>query len=463
MSFEADALPLHRMRRPAPQPARAFALRRAVHKDAMRSESLKSLWWHTAVPPPETDRLQERMVVDIAIVGGGFTGLTAALHLVERGKAVAVFEAAHLGAGASGLNAGFVVPNFAKADPAGVLKRLGEEKGRALLDLVSRGGGRVFETVRTFNIECDAAQTGWLQPAHSAAAADAARARAEFWRSLGRPTEYIDGDEVRRLTGMTRYRGALLDGSGGTIQPLSYLRGLARAAIENGVQVYEFSPVHDARRHGPAWRLMCNGSSVEAETVLLCTSAGREGLARRLSRSIVPLPVYQIATEPVASETVARIAPARIPVSDMRGNLFTYRLDRDDRLISGGMALLPIGAHDRLGRAIAKRLARELALPDVPRVECVWRGVAAMTPDFLPHLYEIGPRFIGAVGCNGRGVAMTAMLGEVLAEAATGTALDALPVPVAPPKAIPARPFAGLVTSAAVAAARLRDWREGAT
>ncbi len=427
----------------------------------MESETLRSLWWHTTEPPPQTAKLSGGVEAEVAIVGGGFTGLTAALHLAERGIEVVVLEAETLGAGASGLNGGFVVPNFAKADSAQATRRLGEARGRALLELVSRGAERVFETARAHNIVCDAAETGWMQPAHNEAAAEIARARVDFWRSLGRPVEYLSGAEVTKRTGMARYHGALFDRSGGTVQPLSYLRGLARAAIKHGATIYEGASVAAAVRQGDRWRLDCSGPTITAKTVLLCTNAAMSGLGRRLARTIVPLPVYQIATEPLPPEAVERIAPQRVPVSDMRGNIFTYRLDRDDRLISGGMSLVPLGAHQRVGQAVADRLARELKLPDVPRVDYVWRGVAAMTTDFLPRLIEFGPGFIGAIGCNGRGIAMTTMLGEVLADAATGTALSDLPVPTASTTAIPLRPLAGLAASAALLQARWRDWRAG--
>ena len=397
----------------------------------------------------------------MAIVGGGFTGLTAALHLAGRGKSVAVLEAARLGAGASGLNAGFVVPNFSKANPVTTIRRLGEAKGRALLALVARGADRVFETVEAHGMDSDAAQTGWLQPAHSQAADEAVRSRVDFWQSLGRPVEYISGDEVERICGVSGYRGALFDRSGGTIQPLSYLRGLARAAIDRGATVYEWTPVTGAERRNGSWLVDCGGRTVKADTVLLCTNAAGQGLAQRLARTIVPLNVYQIATEPLPADTVQRISPDRIPMSDMRANLFTYRLDRENRLISGGMAIVPIAAHRRLAQAIVERLARRLDLDRIPRVDFIWRGTAAMTTDFLPHLYEFGPGFIGAIGCNGRGIAMTAMLGEVLADAATGVPLDALPVPTAAARAIPLRPLAGAVASAALVHARWQDRRSG--
>jgi glycine/D-amino acid oxidase-like deaminating enzyme len=401
--------------------------------------------------------------VDVAIVGGGFTGLTAALHLAPRGVRVAVLEAEEIGAGASGLNAGFVVPNLAKADPELVLARLGGERGRRLLDLVGRGGDRVFEIIRDCAIDCDAVQTGWLQPAHSEAACAIAQARVAFWQSLGRPVDYLSAAEIAARTGMDIYRAALLDHSGGTIHPLNYAYGLARAVRERGAAVYENAAVLAAERQGSTWRLRCGEAQVTADRVVIATNASGSGIARRLGRTVIPLRVYQIATTPMHSEIVRRIAPERQPVSDMRSNLFTYRLDRNDRLISGGMAIIPVGAHGRVARAIVARLAAELRLRAVPDIAHVWRGTAAMTTDFLPHLLEFAPGMVGGIGCNGRGIATTTMLGEVLADAVCGTKLAELPVPVLSSRPLPWHRFAGIAASAALAHARWQDWRSRAT
>ncbi len=422
-------------------------------------EHQRTLWWQTSTPKPTLPTIAGDRSVDVAVIGAGFTGLTAALHIARSGSSVMVLEAEAIGSGASGFNAGFVVPNFAKADPDTVNRKLGAERGRALLDLVSQGGERVFSTARDNKIDCDAAQTGWLQPAHSDQMAGALKARVASWQALGRPLRYLDAAETASLTGVRGYRGALFDPTGGTIHPLSYAYGLARAALAAGALIKEDAPVMSVERMGDNWVLQTAGGRITARRVLLCTNAGKVGIARRLYRAIVPLSVYQIATAPLPKDVVARFSPQRHPVSDTRSNLFTYRLDRDDRLISGGMSLFPIGAHERMASGIVDRLAEELSLGFVPKVEHVWRGVAAMTTDFLPHLYEFGPGFIGGIGCNGRGVAMTAMLGEVMANAALGTPLSALPVPQAPARAIPFHTFAQAAPSFAIAQARWQDWR----
>jgi glycine/D-amino acid oxidase-like deaminating enzyme len=423
------------------------------------SEQRRTLWWHTATPQPRTADLPGRLSVDVAVVGGGFTGLTAALHLARRGARVAVLEAFAIGSGASGSNGGFVVPHFSKADPAAVIARLGPERGRRLVELVGQGGTRIFETVEALGIACDAAQTGWLQPAHTDAMGEVLKARAALWQDLGRPVRYLDAHEASALTPVRGYRGALFDPTGGTIQPLSYVHGLAREALRVGAAIYESAPVMRVGRENAHWLLQAAGSRITADKVLLCTNASRIGVAQRLYRTIVPLAVYQMATKPLPPDSVAAIAPGRHPVSDTRANLFTYRLDRSDRLISGGMAALPVGAHGRMAAAIVGRLARELGLGSVPEVEYIWRGTAAMTTDFLPHVYAFGDGFIGGIGCNGRGIAMTAMLGEVLADAACGTSLSDLPIPEAPARPLPFHWLARAAPSLAILQAKWQDWK----
>ncbi|WP_425053887.1 NAD(P)/FAD-dependent oxidoreductase [Psychromarinibacter sp. S121] len=395
--------------------------------------------------------------VDVLVIGGGFTGLTAARELAMAGHSVAVAEASQLGEGASGQNAGFVVPNFALMDPKAVIAKLGEDKGGALLDLVSTGADAVFETARAEGIACDAAQTGWLNPAATEADAEMLRARADTWRQRGRPVRFLSADQIAQQTGMRLYKGALLDDSGGTIHPLDYLFGLANAVRRHGGTVHEGAPVKSLAQSGDGWTATVNGNRIRAGKVLLCTNAFTTGAAGRLGRTTVPLRVYQIATAPLDADTVARIAPDRRPVGDTRKNLFTYRLDRDNRLISGGMAAVPLGAKARLGRVISERLAQELSLPNIPRTEVVWTGVAALTPDFLPRIYSFGPGAFGGIGCNGRGIAMTAQLGRTLARAAMGEPADTLPVPLRDARRIPFHALTPLAASAGLIKARLTD------
>ncbi|UUP15907.1 NAD(P)/FAD-dependent oxidoreductase [Nitratireductor thuwali] len=419
-----------------------------------------TLWHAVTGPAPAFGRLDPGATAEVAVIGGGFAGLSSALALAQRGVEVLLLEAHAVGWGASGRNAGFVVPNFSKADPAAVVARLGKETGERLLELVGQGADRVFAFARAAGLGWQAEQNGWLQPAHSAAAADMLRKRVEAWRALGRPVEWIDAAETARRTGMDIYHGALADRSGGVINPLAYARALARAAAAAGARIVEDATVTDVRpADGDGWHLATTQGAVRAGKVLLCTNAEEAGVAARLAWQVIPLNVYQIATEPLTKEAANRFSPHREPVSDTRANIFTFRLDADNRLISGGMAIVPLAAERRMGARIVRRLARELGLSDVPRVTHVWRGTAAVTPDFLPRIVRFGDGFFGATGCNGRGIAMTTMFGDVLADAVTGAPPDALPVPVSEPASIPFRPIARAAPSAFLVRGILDDWR----
>lgn len=422
-----------------------------------KAEAEKTLWAATANPAPRTAPLAQDITVDVAVVGGGFTGLTAAWHLARRGVRVAVLEASALGMEASGLNAGFVVPNFAKAPPASVIGKFGRERGERLLQLVGQGADRVFQTIRNNGISCDAEQNGWMHVAHSQEALTRLSGQAEAWQALGRPVRMLDAAEAKRRTGLRLCAGALIDESGGMLHPLNYLYGLAELVLAAGGAIHTHSPAERLEPAGSGWRIAVGGHTVTAGKVLMCTHAGGRGAARAMSRASVPLFVYQIATEPLAQEVVERFSPERNPIADTRANLFTYRLDRDNRLISGAMAMVPFGAHQRMARMVVERLARELDLPKVPNVDFVWRGKAAMAPDFLPHLYQMQPGVIGGIGCNGRGVALTAMLGEVLADAACGTPLADLSIPSGPLRPIPFHTFVPVVSSVAIGQARFAD------
>lgn len=394
--------------------------------------------WH-AVSRNRRDRpaLDDEINVDLAIVGGGFSGLSTALHAAGKGLSVSVLEAEIIAWGATGRNAGFVVPNFAKMDPDNILAHLGPERGERLIDFAAGSADLVFGLIKRHGIDCDTVQNGWIQPAHSPAAFEKVKSRAGQWARRGRPAVTLDRQDVEALTGARGYVGGWMDRSGGVLNPVAYANGLADAAEKAGAEIFERTPVTSVDRMTGGWRLKTPSGSVLAGKVLIATNAYGRSLNPLLQRTYFPLKVFQIATEPLPREIRARLLPGGQGAGDTRRNLFTFRFDADNRLISGGMHILRAGADTRVPQTIWRRLARHLDLPDLPPLAYGWSGMAAVEPDFLPHLLDLGPGLIAGRACNGRGIAMTTAMGKVLADWAAGTEARDLPLPFAPPAPIP--------------------------
>lgn len=404
-----------------------------------------SLWQAIGGNYPERAALAQPVVADLAVIGGGFSGLSTALHAAARGVSVVLLEAEIIAWGATGRNAGFVVPNFAKRDPDDILAELGTERGEALVRFASGSADLVFDLIRRHEIDCQAAQSGWIQPAHSATAFAKVESRAAQWASRGRPAVVMDSAETERVTGARGYAGSWTDCSGGLLDPVAYARGLADAAAVYGARIFERSPVHRISRTQDGYTLTTANGTVRAGKVFIATNAYGGALQPALARTYFPLRVFQIATEPLPREIRSRLLPGNQSVSDTRRNLFTFRFDADNRLITGGMHIFGPGAATRVPRAIHRRLAERLELSNLPPIAHTWSGMAAVEPDFLPHLVDLGPGLIAGFACNGRGIALTTALGRELASWATGTPASDLPIPYAPPREIP---FHGLLKHA---------------
>ena len=399
--------------------------------------------WH-AVSPDRHPRpmLEDRLDVDLAIVGGGFTGLSTALHAAGKGLSVAVLEAEIIAWGATGRNAGFVVPNFAKMDPDAIVAHLGAERGERLIGFAAGSADLVFNLIERHGIACDAVQNGWIQAAHSQAALGTIQSRARQWEERGRPAVMLDSQQTEALTGARGYAGGWMDCSGGVLNPVEFARGLADAAERAGTRIFEHTRVTSIDHASDGWTLTTPSGSVRAGKVLIATNAYGGTLNPTLRRTYFPLRVFQIATQPLPSKMRQRLLPEGQGFSDTRRNLMTFRFDAQNRLISGGMHVVSVGADKRVPQTIWRRLARCLELPDLPPPEYGWSGIAAVEPDFLPHLIGLGPGLMAARACNGRGIAMTTAMGKVLADWAAGAEVRDLPLPFAPPAPIP---FHGLL------------------
>ncbi len=415
-----------------------------------------SLWSATAAPGPVLGPLCESVRAQVAIIGAGYTGLSAALHLAESGRDVVVLDAAQIGERASGLNGGQVIPGV-KHDPDTLEEMFGPVVGARLVDTVARGPDVVFDLIRRHEIACAATRTGWIQPATSAAAMQMIATRVGQWRRRGADVEMLSAAQTARLTGSQRYLGGWIDRRGGTVQPLSYVRGLARAAGVAGAAIFTHSPALDLERTQQQWRIQTPGGSVVSSLVILATDAYTDRLVDPLRRTLIPVPSFQVATEPIPDKLRQTILPEGQSASDTWHLLRYFRLDATGRLVMGSrgtFADVPVAVAARHHYRAVREIFPQL---EGIRYEYHWGGLVGMTRDHLPHLHEVAPGLMTGLGYNGRGVAMATVMGRILASWALGVPAPELAFPVTPLAPIPMHRFNQLGARVAIQGLRAMD------
>ena len=399
------------------------------------------LWEASAPPAPPTHPLAGHLDVDVVIVGGGFTGTSAALHLAGQGASAAVLEAADIGFGASGRNVGLVNAGM-WVMPTVVLAELGPVHGKRLLALLGNGPSAVFDLIARHRIECEAMNAGTLHCAVGVAGAAEVAERGRQWFELGAPVEVLGAARTAALTGTHAYTSCLLDRRAGTVQPLAYVRGLAAAAQRAGARIHTQTRVTSAQRKGSGWELTAGNATVRARWVIVATDAytGSAGLWPGVQAEQIKLPYFNFATAPLPRELAQQILPERQGAWDTRQILSSFRFDAAGRLIFGS-----VGAQRGTGRKIHRGWARRALTRILPHLAGVpfeheWYGTIGMTSDALPRLHELDHNVVSFSGFNGRGIAPGTVLGTQLARLVLGEiGRDDLPLPVTPVRQAPWR------------------------
>jgi glycine/D-amino acid oxidase-like deaminating enzyme len=391
------------------------------------SDPHDSLWRVTAAPAPLAAALEGRAAADVVVVGAGYTGLSCALALAEAGRAVIVLEAGEIGHGASGRNGGQVIPGL-KHDPDDLVARFGRDRGEAMVRLVGGAADRVFALIAKYGIDCAARQCGWIQPAHSAAAEQTIFARARQWRVRRAPVELLAADRLALLLGTDVYLAGWLDRRGGALQPLSYVRGLARAAMTHGARIHTGSMVTKIVREKDEWVAATPHGEARARQLVLATDAYSGALWPELVANQMVVTSVQTATEPLPDDLRRTILPGGTVASDTRKLLYYFRLDADGRFVIGGRGSVSDTVADSVYAALRRAAAR--MYPPLARVQWPyrWYGRVGLTRDWLPHLAEVGPGAWAALGYCGRGVAMATTMGQVLGEMLSDGREPAYPV-----------------------------------
>ena len=416
---------------------------------------MTNLYRDTACAAPATPPLDGDGRADVVIVGAGITGLSTALHLAEAGVSTVLLEAEEPGWGASGRNGGQVNPGL-KYDPDTVERDWGRELGERMNALSGGAPAFVFDLVRRHGIECGARQHGTLRAAVSAGHIPRLRTSLEQWRRRGAPVELLEGAALARLTGTERYPGALWDRRGGDLNPLSYARGLAAAALRAGARVHGKTRALALERAGSGWRVATASGAVKAQHVVLATNGYTDDLWPGLRRSVVPLFGAIAASEPLPSPLAQAVMPARAVLYEIGAITVYYRIDADGRLLIGGRG--PMREIDDVS-AIGYLLdyARTLwpALRDLAWTHA-WGGRLAMTRDHYPHLHEPARGLVACLGYNGRGVAMASTMGAQIARRIVDPRGES-PLPVTAVKSIGFHGLWPLAVRAAILRGRITD------
>lgn len=389
--------------------------------------TLQSLWAATAEPAPALQSLTGDRQCDVAIIGAGYTGLSAAHHIAMSGREPIVIEANTLAWGASGRNGGVVSPKFRVGFPA-LMARFDRDTALQMYRTGYQAVDSVVEMVDTLGLTQARLQMGGhIAAAHNQHALGGLEATANWIRreTGASSSVMISATEVADLTGSKIFAGGLLTKKAGGIHPLNYARGIARSLHDRGVKIFINSPAEQVRQEGGRMIVQTPQGRVIANQVIYATN-GYSDLTRStemLHRRLIPFRSAIIATEPLPAALLAGLLPGGQVCGDTKRMLRWFRVV-GDRLIFGGRGAF--GKDDSAGAF--RDLQRSMAivfptLRDQP-IAFRWSGLVAMTLDYLPHAGQLDDKRFYAIGYNGGGVAMSTYMGEQLSAMTAGRKVD---------------------------------------
>jgi len=383
------------------------------------TEHAASYFAATAKALPCYPELGEALRADVCIVGAGFTGVSAALTLAERGYAVIVLEANRVGWGASGRNGGQVIGGF--SGDTGLAARNDARLRDLVWDMSWRGHDIIYDRIARYGIDCDL-KFGYVEaatrPRHLRELAVGYRELQR--RSFPYPVELLGRDAVSALLGTDAYAGGLFNGRNGHLHPLNLCIGEARAGERLGVAFFEHSPVLRVR-HGDPAQVITDKGSVSADAVLLAGNAYHSLFKRRFSGRVFAASSFQMATEPLPGDLPARINPRDVAVCDSNYVLDYFRLSADRRLLFGGRSRYAMSSPESIRAVLRPRMLRVYPqLADVG-IDYEWEGKFAVTIRRMPMLGRIGANVFFAQAYCGHGVNFTHVAGEIVADAIRGT------------------------------------------
>jgi gamma-glutamylputrescine oxidase len=382
---------------------------------------IDSYYAATANPAPDHPQLQGASTADVCVVGGGLAGVSTALHLAERGYRVVLLEGRRIGWGASGRSGGQAITGYA-AGQTKLERQVGFENARRMWDISLEGLDLIRQRVARHAIDCD---LHWgqmhvaIKPRHREELLEE-QAQAEQRYGYRRLT-FLERDAVHGLLATDRYTAGLHDAGSGHLHPLNYTLGLAAAAQQAGVQIFESSLVTGIDDGEPATVKTASGR-VTAKFVVMCCNAYANELAPALRARIMPVGTYIVATEQLGGERISTLMRENIAVTDINFVLDYFRRSADHRLLFGGRVSYSGRDAFNTARATRKRMLNVFPQLADARIEFAWGGYVDITMSRAPDFGRLAPNVYYLQGFSGHGVALTGVAGKIVAEAIAGQA-----------------------------------------
>jgi glycine/D-amino acid oxidase-like deaminating enzyme len=372
-----------------------------------------SLWKAQNPPPPPAIPLKGRISTDVLIVGAGLAGLSLGLHLGADNTDTVILEAGEDADAATGASAGIIAPQLVRTTPNAVLKRLGADAGARVLRMIAESGRYTFELIERLKIECGARQSGFLYPVTGQRGARLHAELLDEWRPFRDDLRLIDAGDVRTWSGCRGYSAAIVDPTGGGLDPLAYSRGLAKAVWLRGMPLHHNSRVLSLTRSSDRWIARTQSGEVAARRVVLCANGGNTALHPALAQTILPLPVFEVATQPLPASMREKILPQGSTLTDSSANVFSIRFDPAGRLITACPGRQKID-YAEINHLINERLAALIPDYGSTPLEYIWQGTAWLNSSLLPRVLKVDEGLMAVQACNGRGIALNTIIGREL-------------------------------------------------
>jgi gamma-glutamylputrescine oxidase len=384
-------------------------------------EHPQSYYAATARPFPRLAELQGETEADVAVIGGGYTGLSAALNLAERGYQVVLIDQARIGWGASGRNGGQINTGLRKG-PVELIARYGKDRAKALFDLAEEGRAIIRERAQRHRIRCDL-KANTLYVAHRPSEEQWMRAEvAALEREFGYTKAlFVPKDELDEHIGSDAFYAGIADWGGGHLHPLNYALGLAQAAMDAGAKLYERTHAFAINEADGGVTVSTDRGRIKADYAVIACDAYLGDLEPRIAAKIMPIANFIIATEPLSEAEADALIPNDACVCDTRSVVNYFRLSGDRRMLwGGGEKYTPTPPSD-VRAFVRPHMVRVFPQLADKKIEYGWSGMVGITMNRLPNLGRIGNIFY-AQGYSGQGVAITGIAGKLIAEALSGTA-----------------------------------------